>query len=70
VINDRMSSLPMLVLAGILIFVYHFGRSIYYVRGLEPLPGFEFLYEAAGMFRVSLTYSAGSKNGRVKTNEN
>lgn len=37
----------MLVLLGVLVFVYHFGMVIYYARGLEPLPTFEFLYTAA-----------------------
>lgn len=46
-INERISSLSMLVLLGILVFVYHFGKGIYYARGLEPLPAFQFLYTAA-----------------------
>jgi hypothetical protein len=37
----------MLVLLGLLVFVYNFGAGIYYVNGLEPLPTFEFLYNAA-----------------------
>jgi Na+/H+-dicarboxylate symporter len=37
----------MLVLLGILVFVYHFGIGIYYARGLEPSPTFEFLYAVA-----------------------
>lgn len=36
----------MLVLLGLLVFVYNFGAGIYYVNGLEPLPAFEFLYSA------------------------
>jgi polyferredoxin len=37
----------MLVLLGILVFVYHFGMGIYSAGGLEPSPAFEFLYRAA-----------------------
>jgi hypothetical protein len=37
----------MLVLIGILIFVYHVGIGIYSSLGVEPLPAFEFLYTAA-----------------------
>jgi hypothetical protein len=37
----------MLVLLIILIFIYHVGAAIYQSFGLEPLPTFEFLYEAA-----------------------
>lgn len=42
----------MLVLLGILIFVYHFGSGLYYARGLEPLPTIEFLYSAAFLCAV------------------
>ena len=38
---------PMLVLLGILIFLYHLGIGIYYAEGLEPSPAFEFLYSVA-----------------------
>lgn len=37
----------MLVLLGVLIFVYHFGIGIYSAGGLEPSPAFEFLYTVA-----------------------
>ena len=37
----------MLVLFGVLVFVYHLGIGIYDALGLEPLPTFEFLYNAA-----------------------
>lgn len=46
-ITERKSSLIMLVLLGALVFVYNVGAGIYYVNGLEPLPTFEFLYNAA-----------------------
>ena len=38
--------LIMLVLFGVLVFVYHLGIGIYNALGLEPLPAFEFLYTA------------------------
>lgn len=41
------SSLVMLVLLGLLVFVHTLGAGIYYANGLEPSPMFEFLYEAA-----------------------
>ena len=34
----------MLVLLGILVFIYHFEAGIYLALGEEPLPSFEFLY--------------------------
>ena len=48
-INDRSSSLPMLMLLVVLVFVYHFGTGIYRVWDLEPSPTFEFLYTAASL---------------------
>jgi hypothetical protein len=46
-IAERKTSLTMLVLLGILVFIYHFGVALYYAQGLEPSPTFEFLYRAA-----------------------
>jgi hypothetical protein len=43
-VNYRVS---ILVLLGILIFVYHFGTGIYYGGGWEPSPVFDFLYSSA-----------------------
>ena len=37
----------MLVLLGILVFIYQIGLGVYHARGLEPSPTFEFLYSAA-----------------------
>ena len=37
----------MLVLFGILIFIYNFTAVFYYLCGIEPLPTVEFLYIAA-----------------------
>ncbi|HEY6659693.1 MAG TPA: hypothetical protein VI031_01080 [Pyrinomonadaceae bacterium] len=39
-------SLIILVLLGLLVFVYHFSNGIYYAQGIEPLPTTEFLYTA------------------------
>lgn len=39
-------SLIMLVLLGVMVFVYHVGLGVYNALGLEPLPAFEFLYTA------------------------
>ena len=36
----------MLVLLGLLIFVYNLGAGLYLASGLEPHPAFEFLYAA------------------------
>jgi len=47
VIDDRSSSLPMLVLLVVLVFVYRFGIITYQAWDLEPSPTFEFLYTAA-----------------------
>jgi len=40
------SSLVMFILLGLLTFVYHLGFDIRQLRGLEPLPAFEFLHMA------------------------
>lgn len=46
--NDKSSSSTiMLVLLGVLVFVYHLGFGIYGALGLEPSPAFEFTYTAA-----------------------
>ena len=45
-IAERKKSLILLVLLGITIFIYNLGLGIFNVRGLEPLPSFEFLYSA------------------------
>lgn len=46
--TERKPSLIMLVLLGILVFVYSFGSAFYETRGTRHLPGsFEFLYRVA-----------------------
>lgn len=44
---ERKSSLLMLVLLGLSVFVYNFAAGIYQAAGLEPLPTLEFLYNGA-----------------------
>lgn len=46
-IAERKTSLVMLVLLCVLVFVYTLGAGIYYIYGLEPLPTFEFLYHVS-----------------------
>ena len=65
-INDRIYSLPMLALLGILVFVYHFGIGIYYALGLEPLAAFEFLYTAAFLCGVVWWLKAEARGYGVK----
>ena len=55
----------MLVLLGVLIFVYHLGIGVYYARGLEPLPTFEFLYNAAFFCGVAWWLRAEAKGSPV-----
>jgi hypothetical protein len=43
----RYKSLIMLVLLGVLVFIYNIGAGIYGINGLEPLATFELLYDAA-----------------------
>ena len=65
-INAPGSSLPMLVLIGILVFIYQFVIGIYYARGLEPLPSFEFLYQAALLCGVVWWLRADTRRYAVK----
>jgi hypothetical protein len=57
----------MLVLLIILIFIYHAGAAIYYVHGLEPLPAFEFLYNAAFLSGVVWLLRAETKRSAVSS---
>jgi hypothetical protein len=56
----------MFVLLGVLVFVYHFGVGIYYGRGLEPLPVFEFLYSAGFLCGVVWWLKAETRRSAVK----
>lgn len=55
----------MLVLLGVLVFVYHTGLGLYYARGLEPLPAFGFLYNAAFLCGVVWWLRAEAKSSPV-----
>jgi hypothetical protein len=63
---ERKASLIMLVLLGLLVFVYNLGADIYYARGLEPSPTFEFLYTAAFLCGVVWWLNAETGNSAVK----
>ena len=63
---ERKASLIMLVLLGVLVFVYNLGAGIYNARGLEPLPTFEFLYTAAFLCGVVWWLNAETKSSAVK----
>lgn len=55
----------MLILLGVLVFVYHLGIGIYYARGLEPLPAFEFLYTGGFLCGVVWWLRAEAKTSPV-----
>lgn len=56
----------MLILLGVLVFVYNIGRGIYFLRRIEPLPAFEFLYTAAFLCGVVWWLRDEAKNSAVK----
>ena len=55
----------MLVLFGVLVFVYHLGFGIYVTLGLEPSPTVEFLYSAAFVCAVVWWLRAEAKSSPV-----
>jgi len=55
----------MLVLLIILVFVYHAGAAFYYAHGLEPLPTFEFLYNAGFFCGVVWLLKAETKRSAI-----
>lgn len=55
----------MLILLIILIFIYNAGAAIYYEQGVEPLPTFEFLYNAAFLTGVVWWLRADAKRSAV-----
>jgi hypothetical protein len=55
----------MLVLFGMLVFVYHIGIGVYNALGLEPLPAFEFLYTAGFFCAVIWWLRAEAKSSPV-----
>lgn len=66
-IAERKNSLIMLVLLGMLVFVYHFGNGIYFAEGVEPLPTFEFLYSAGFLCGVVWWLKAEAEQSAVKS---
>lgn len=56
----------MLVLLGILVFVYHFRIGIYSAGGLEPSPAFEFLYTVAFFWLVIWWLKAETRRYAIK----
>ena len=60
--GERKTSLRMLVLLGILVFVYQIGLGIYHAHGLEPLPTFQFLYMAG--FLCGIVWWMKAETGR------
>ena len=59
------SSTIMLVLLGVLVFVYHLGFGIYHALGLQPAPAFEFLYSGAFVCAVVWWLRAEEKSSPV-----
>jgi hypothetical protein len=55
----------MLILLGVLVFVYDLGMGIYKALGLEPLPAFEFLYDGAFLCGVVWWLRAETKSSPV-----
>ena len=64
-IGGQKRSLVMLVLLGLLIFVYHVGLEIRNARGLETSPSFEYLYKAAFLCGVVWWLQAETKSSAV-----
>ena len=59
------SSSIMLILFGVLVFVYHIGIGIYNALELEPLPTFEFLYNAGFLCALVWWLRAEAKSSPV-----
>ena len=55
----------MLVLLGLLVFVYHLGVGIYYSLGLERSPAFDYLYTVAFIWAVVWWLRAEAKSSPV-----
>jgi hypothetical protein len=66
VLTGGKASLIMLVLLGFLVFIYHLGVGIYYLRGVETLPAFEFLYTAGFLCGVVWWLQAEARSSAVK----
>ena len=57
----------MLVLLGLLLFVYNLGNGIYLYNGLEPLPTWDFLYRAAFLSGVVWALKADARKSAVQS---
>jgi hypothetical protein len=66
VISAGKASPILLVLLGVLIFVYHLGVGIYYFRDMEPLPALEFLYTVGFLCGVVWWLQAEARRSAVK----
>ncbi len=66
-IDEHTSSLPILVLLGTLVFLYHFGVGLYLALDLEPSPAFEFLYRAAFLCGVVWWLQAEARRFNLKS---
>jgi hypothetical protein len=56
----------MLVLLGIVGFIYHFGMGVYFTSGLEPSPTFEFLYTVLFLCAVVWWLKAEARRYAIK----
>jgi len=57
----------MLVLLGVLVFVYHLGTGIYIYNNLEPLPTWDFLYQVAFFSGVVWALKADARKSPVQS---
>jgi hypothetical protein len=57
----------MLVLLGLLVFVYHLGTGIYTYNNLQPLPTWDFLYQGAFLSGVVWALKADTRKSAVQS---
>jgi hypothetical protein len=57
----------MLVLVGLLVFVYHLGTGIYTYNNLQPLPTWDFLYQGAFLSGVVWALKADTRKSAVQS---
>jgi hypothetical protein len=61
------SSLILLVLLGLLLFVYNLGNDIYLYNGWERIPTWDFLYQAAFLSGVVWAVKADARKSAVQS---
>ena len=61
------SSLIMLVLLGLLVFVHNLGTGIYLYNDLQPLPTWDFLYQGAFLSGVVWALKADTRKSAVQS---